>query len=605
MQQQKQQHLEHSSLELQPRRAPSLTPSIKFPTASLGPTPPLLVSDSLQQFVSTMDVRSNTAAISHPAARAPSSGSDFLAVRTLGRKEEPTTFKSQNLVPAGTDSLEAFVMNQSPSIGSSLPFVPPPAKYSVQLQSNLHKQLHSHDDLHPSEGLPKQVQQILSTSVSVLKTSESKPLQITSSHSLYRIDSASPPLDNLDEYKPPPRLPNRETGEHESDNDYKFDNSWLFRQDEPAVTALSQPFDDPSSRESVIHHKLSDQSSLALARSSGFETLPDVPSWLSPIVAKRVSLCKKEDFDDFVGSFSPNSNIDSRTFDTSRVSGALSKFDDFTPSYDVSCIGLSQKSDDQALENDFTPSFDVSKNFRPVHERSSSEVNVDALLPRNSQALAQSARYITRDGQGIQLLASAIRKVHLPNCVPLSERALRTILTPILRQFDLIAFANKAKVPMLVAADLVQLAPFNIHFLVDDSGDVLKNGNNWKDAQTLLQECIDFVSLVNSHGCTISFLSSSVSQSQLKTKDQVASLFAKVVSAASLNRFVAVSKPDVVVAFESKVFDPIFAGSNPALVYVLSLCDSVTKRAYLSAEGMVRVQHALNSRIAHRCVRTV
>jgi hypothetical protein len=215
--------------------------------------------------------------------------------------------------------------------------------------------------------------------------------------------------------------------------------------------------------------------------------------------------------------------------------------------------------------------------------------------------LAQSARYIARDGQGIQLLASAIRKVHLPNCGPLSDRALKAILTPILRQFDLVAFANKVKVPMLIAADLVQLAPFNIHFLVDDSGDMVKNGTNWNDAQTLLQECVDFVSLVNSHGCTISFLSSSISQAQLKTRDQVASLFARVFSAASSNRFVA--KPDVVVAFQSKVFDPIFAGNDPALVYALSLDDSATKRAYLSAEGILRVQLALNSRIAHRCVR--
>jgi hypothetical protein len=156
---------------------------------------------------------------------------------------------------------------------------------------------------------------------------------------------------------------------------------------------------------------------------------------------------------------------------------------------------------------------------------------------------------------------------------------------------------------MLIAADLLQLAHFNIHFLVDDSGDMVKNGTNWKDAQTLLQECVDFVSLVNSHGCTISFLSSSISQAQLKTRDQVASLFAQVFSAASLNRFVAVSKPDVVVAFKSKVFYPIFACNDPALVYALSLDDSATKRAYLSAEGILRVQLALNSRIAHRCVR--
>lgn len=550
-----------------------------------------------------MDIRSNTAAMSQPATRAPSSGSDS-AVRALGGREEPPV-KSQNLVPEGTDSLEAFVINQSLSIGSSMPFAPSPAKHSLQVQSNLHKQLHIHDDLHPSDVLPKQALQTLSTSTSALKTSESKPLQKTSSHSLYRIDSASPPLDNFDDDKhdPPRRVPSRETGDHESDDDYKFDNSWLFRQDELAATAVSQPFDDPLSRKSVIRHTLLDHSSSAHARSSGFELPPDIPSWLSPNIPKRMPLSKKEDLDDFIGSFSPNSNIDSRIHGNSRVSGALSKYDDFTPSYDVSRIGPSQTSDAQTLENDFTPSFDVSKSFRPVHERNSSEAKIHAILPRDSHELAQSARYITRDGQGIQLLASAIRKVHLPNCGPLSDRALKAILTPILRKFDLVAFANKVKVPMLIAADLVQLAPFNIHFLVDDSGDMVKNGTNWKDAQTLLQECVDFVSLVNSHGCTISFLSSSISQAQLKTRDQVASLFAQVFSAASLNRFVAVSKPDVVVAFQSKVFDPIFAGNDPALVYALSLDDSATKRAYLSAEGILRVQLALNSRIAHRCVR--
>ena len=77
---------------------------------------------------------------------------------------------------------------------------------------------------------------------------------------------------------------------------------------------------------------------------------------------------------------------------------------------------------------------------------------------------------------------------------------------------------------------------------------------------------------------------------------------ATVVAAASTHRFTAVPKPNVVAAFESKVFDPVFAGSNPALVYVLSLQDSVSKRDYLSADGMLRVHQALDVRIANRLV---
>jgi hypothetical protein len=581
-QQKHQQQSEHLHFQ----RGSSSAPLMKLPAAALQmdvPTAPSLVSDSLQEFVSKFDSRAS--AISKSASRAPSANPD--SVLNSSRLQEKPSVQSPNNVENGLDSLEAFVRNQSVSATISPTFVPD-TKSSSQIPSDLQKeQLHRHHDLHPFETLQKQSQQVPCNSKVAFQPSESK-LHNTSTHSLYRIDSVSTSLDEREESKAQP-LHDRET----DDDDCQFDNTWLFRQDVNSSSAapLAASSCSPSTR--ALHDAPIDYSTSVHGRLRNSDYAPDATSWLPPAVPQRVLISKRDEFDDFVGTFSLHGVKESRSNPVSKIRDD----DDFVPLYQ-GFPSVSYKIDVRSDENDFTPSFEVNA-FRPVPEGNSSELEAGPMShPNSAHVLSGSARYITRDSQAIELLATAMRKVHLPNCQSLSHHALEQLLTPILRKFDLVAFASKVKIPTLMAADLVQLAPFNIHFLVDDSGDSFKNGTNWSDAQTLLQECVDFVSLVNSNGCTISFLSSSVSQARLKSKDQVAFLFARVISATVSNRFAAVCKPDIVAAFESKVLDAIFAGNAPALVYVLSLQD--VKRDHLSSDRMLRVLHALDTRIAHR-----
>jgi hypothetical protein len=310
----------------------------------------------------------------------------------------------------------------------------------------------------------------------------------------------------------------------------------------------------------------------------------DVSPWLSPAVSEP--FLPPFDFD--------NSNCSSplkirNPNGTNVATAAHDHVDDFVPSFEISHV-LSKPPAISSANNVLMSSINNSNCFKPVTQEIS------------THALAESAQYIVRDSKGINLLASALHKVYLPNCPSLSKHALNQLLNPILRTFDFVAFADKVKVPALVAADLVQLAPFRIHFVVDDSGDSLKFRTHWKDAQTLLEECLDFVSLVNNYGCTLTFLSSSITQTNLKSRNEVAALFAKVDSNASSKRFVVASKPDVVASFEAHVFDPVFAQVAPSLVYVLSLQDSVTKRNHLSVEGMLSVLRALDARLSKRLV---
>jgi hypothetical protein len=563
MQQQKhEQHSEFSKLGLHSPTESSLTTSVKLPAVASSVAPaasPSLVCDSLERFVSSVDTRSRAAASYPTSIRSPSSNPDSVSVNIIGRKEDPIR-QSSNFFDEGMDSLEAFVVDHSAPAGSSALSVSESTKNnSIQYQSG------------------------------------SKSAQQTSAH-LYRIDSASTSLDELNAPKSHPLhfVSRRETRQVENNDDPTY-GSWMLPQDASAGIHLAIPSDSPSLRTFDVHPV--DSSSSLHGRSRDFSGALDAPSWLSPTIPTTVPLSGKSDSRDFVGLFPP-SGCKSNGPDASLLSGAYDKdYDDFIPSFDVSHIS-SQNSHSYRHENGSVPPIDSPTMFRPVHEENSS-AGVD--VPRDSfPGLAQSAQYIVRDSQRIEMLASALNKVHLSNSASVSQSALSTLLTPILRKFDLVAFANKVNIPTLIAADLVQLAPFSIHFVVDDSGDVLNNESNWNDAQILLQECVDFVSLVNLNGCTITFLASAISQAHLTTKDQVASLFAKVVSTVSLTRFAAVRKPKIISAFETKVFDSVFAGSSPALVYVLSLQDSVTKRDFLSADGILGVYRALDTRIANR-----
>jgi hypothetical protein len=566
MQQQKhEQHPEFSKLGLHSQTESSLTTSVKLPAVASPTAPaasPSLVCDSLERFVSKVDTRSRAAASYPTSIRSPSSNPDSVSGNIIGRKEDPIR-QSSNFFDEGMDSLEAFVVDHSAPAGFSALSVSESAKNSIQYQSG------------------------------------SKSAQKTSAHSLYRIDSASPSLDELDAPKSHPLqfVSRRETRQGENNDDPTY-GSWMLPQDASPGIHLAIPSHSPSLPTFDIHPV--DSSFSLHGRSRDFSSALDAPSWLSPTIPTTVPLAGKSDSEDFIGLFPP-SGCRSNGPDASLLSGAYDKdYDDFIPSFDVSRIS-SQNSYSYRHENGSMPPIDSPTMFRPVPEGNSREIKAGADVPRDSfPGLVQSAQYIVRDSQRIELLASALNKVHLSNSAYVSQSALSTLLTPILRKFDLVAFANKVDIPTLIAADLVQLAPFSVHFVVDDSGDVLNNESNWNDAQILLQECVDFVSLVNLNGCTITFLASAISQAHLTTKDQVASLFAKVVSTVSLTRFAAVRKPKIISAFESKVFDPVFAGSTPALVYVLSLQDSVTKRDFLSADGILGVCRALDTRIANR-----
>ena len=609
---------ENDNLGSQPQRESSLS-SLNKPPAAISPSAsaaaPSFASDSLLQFVSKMDSRTNAAAIPHTVSRILSSNPSSLSENAFGRSENAPV-PSLSFVEKGMDSLEVFVRDKLVATGSSLlPVALPPAKSSIQAHSGPQK--HSQNDLPRTEVSLKPLPSVTATTATTaLQMSESRLLQNAPTHSLYRIDSASPPLDTFDSSNP--QALHQEADQGEDDDDYQFDNSWLLQENASPAIHVAVASDSSSTRKTAFHatgHEVPmDGSTSVQGRSRCTDHVPpDVPSWLLPTSPTRVPLSKKDDFDDFVGSFTLNGNRDSFLRGTSHAPKARDNCDDFEGSFDVTKIlnsnsasevrELSHKYDSRNGLEEFTPSFDVSKIFLPVPQSNLRESKAASVaVPHvSARVLSEGARYIARDSQGIELLAAAIKKVSLPNCRPLSGPALNALLTTILRKFDLPAFANKCKIPLIMAADMVQLAPFSLHFVVDDSGNVL-NGTNWKDAQTLLEECVDFVSLVNSYGCSISFLSSSISQASLKAKDQVAQLFAQVVAAASTHRFTAVPKPNVVAAFESKVFDPVFAGSNPALVYVLSLQDSVSKRDYLSADGMLRVHQALDVRIANRLV---
>jgi hypothetical protein len=619
-QQKHHQQPEHANLGSQPHLGSSLSSLNKLP-AAVSPfssvAAPSIASDSLLEFVSKLDSRTYAAANSH-TSHVPSSNPSSFTENAYGRNEHAPV-QSLSFAKKGMDSLEVFVRDKSVATASSLLTVPPPAKSLIQVHSGPQKQLHSHDDLPRSEVSLKPLPPITATTTTAaLQMFESKQAQNALNHSLYRIDSASPPLDAFDSSKPQPH--HQETDEGQYDDDYHFDNSWLLQ--ESALAAIPKALQIPvanasnssSTRKTAFHstgQAAVDGSVPIRGRLHGSERIQDVPSWLSPASPTRVPLSKKNDFDDFIGSFTLNETKESDSRGTFHVSGALD--DDFTPSFNVADISNSNSGSkfgessgkygesSRNGQDDF--SFDVSKIFLPVPQGNPSERKAaGATAPKDSaRGLSESAGYIARDSRGIELLAAAIKKVSLPNCRSLSDPFLNALLTPILRKFNLPAFANKCKIPLLMAADLVELAPFNVHFVVDDSGNVL-NGTNWKDAQTLLEECVDFVSLVNSCGCTISFLSSCISEASVRTKDQVARVFAQVVAASSAHRFTAVPKPNVVAAFESNVFDPVFSGSSPALVYVLSLQDSVSKRDFLSADAMLRVQHALDARISNRLV---
>lgn len=594
-QQKHQQQPDYPNLGLQPHRGSSLTTSPKLPAGSSSDvaTASLLVYDSLEQFVCELDTQSGS--VSQSASRTRSANPEFVSLSRSGIKDKPLG-QSPAVLHKGLDSLEAFVRDKSVSTELS-PTPIPVAQSSIQIHSDSPKQLSLHDDSDCSEVPPKHSQQVHVKDSTASQPSESY-VQKTSTRSLYRIDSASPSQDEFD----------TSTAKHQhnlnrdaDDNDYRFDNSWLFLEGVHSTSAA--PFAtssySSSSRMAAFHGAATDHSTSLHGRMRNSEYSPDVSSMVSPSVPLRVQLSKKDDFDDFVGTFVLPGASDSRVLGGKcLLAKARDEDDDFVPSFHV-FPNTSKNTDTNHTENSFTHPCYISTPFRPIFEGSSSEHEFVKASPSNSaQLLSHSARYIARDSQGIELLATALSKVQDLNCPSLSNQALKKLLTPILRKFDLVAFANKVKVPTLMAADLVQLAPFNIHFLVDDSVDLLSNGTNWNDAQTLLQECIDFVSLVNTNGCTISFLSSSVSQSYLKSKDQVASLFARVMATSPSHRFAAVSKLSIVAAFESKVFEHIFAGITPALVYMLSLQD--IKRDHLSAGEMLRVYQSLDSRIAHR-----
>jgi hypothetical protein len=589
MQQKHQQQPDYANVGSQPQRVLPLAPSLKPAAADSSideKASPSFVSDSLEQFVSKLDTLSGS---SQTASRAPFSNPDSTSLNPFRYKDKPSV-QSHAIVHKELDSLEAFVRDKS-TTGLSPTSVP--AKSLTPIHSDIQKQPRLHDDLHSSEGFLKQSQQVLCTDPNAYQTSESNVLK-ASTHSLYRIDSISP---SFDEHETSTIQPHHDHNRKADDGDYHFDNSWLFPQgvnsSSDAPVEMSSEF--PSGRITAFHEATTDHSTSMHARLRNSECSPDATLWKSPAVPYSVPLSKNDDFDDFVGTFFLHGMSDSSVFNRkSPVSKNRHDDNDFVPSFHVS---KNIVADD--IVNSLTPSFNISSTFRPVPEKNSSEFEAVKMYPSNpAQGLSHSARYIVRDSQGIELLSAALSKVQVPNCPSLSDQALKKLLTPILRKFDLVAFSNKVKVPTLMAADLVQLAPFNIHFLVDDSVDLLRIGTNWNDAQTLLQECIDFVSLVNTNGSTISFLSSSVSQSCLKAKDQVASLFARVISTSASNRYAAVSKPNIVAALESKVLQHIFAGVSPALVYVLSLQD--VKRDHLSVDEMLRLHTALDARISDR-----
>jgi hypothetical protein len=560
LQQQQQQQPENTQVAL-PQLAASSNLSIKLPAAAA----PSFASDSLQQFVSQVNVRSNAS---------ESRSQNAFSVNSIARKEQARD--------EGMDSLAAFVREQ-PTASSGAD----PAKRSTQFHTGRAMQ-HSHDDSHhPHVPSPS----AHAASAAAAQPSGSKQAQKPLAHSLYRVDSASPSFDETDATQQYP-LPHFSRGEVEGSDD-PVERSCLL----PQHVHSAEPHHPPSTRKP-------DFPQAPMHCSTSGASAADAPSWLLPAVATRVNAgAHRKDEDDFVPSFDVSHANDADdfvpSFDVSHVNDA----DDFVPSFDISRI-ISPNSDRRRVGHG-APYAAASNIIAPVVLRAG-DVKALAAVPRHGyQPLAQSASYIVRDSQGIELLSSALMKVRLPSCPALSEYALRTLLTPVLRKFDLVSFAGTVKVPVLMAADLVQLAPFSIHFVVDDCGDMLKNQTNWNDAQTLLQECVDFVSLVNLRGCTISFLSSSVSQVQVKNKDDVASLFEKVIANSASTRFAAVRKPNVISAFESKVFDPVFAAATPALVYVLSLHDSLAKRDLLCAEGLVAVQRAMDSRIASRFISVV
>ena len=226
MQQQRhEQHPEFSKLGLHSHTASPLTTSGKLPVVASPAASPSLVCDSLERFVSKVDARSRAAAGYPTSIRSPSSNPDSVPVNAIGRKEDPMR-QSSSFLDDGMDTLEAFVVHHS-----APPAVSESAKNSIQYRSGLGVQSTNHDDSHNSDVLPKSLQPYNTPSTFAFQPAGSKSVQKTSAHSLYRIDSASPSLDEVDAPKSHPLqfVPRREIRQGENNGDAS-DGSWMLPQ---------------------------------------------------------------------------------------------------------------------------------------------------------------------------------------------------------------------------------------------------------------------------------------------------------------------------------------------------------------------------------------